>query len=221
MPAVQSRPARRTRSLWPGFLLKCILLAVALVVLVRFSLPRLLGNAGEGLSSRRGPRLGRPGAAFSINPYSRPGTPLEAVNGVVIHYTGNPGTTAEQNRSYFAGLALSHETYASSQFLIDMDGSVIQCVPVNEIAYCSSQRNADTLSIEVCHPDESGRFTEETQASLTRLVQWACDTYGLARDQILRHYDVTGKECPRYFVDHPDAWGNFFRRIEFSCIAHI
>ena len=205
MPAVQSRPARRTRSLWPGFLLKCILLAVALVVLVRFSLPRLLGNAGGASLPDEVPAWVDQ-ELLPINPYSRPGTPLEAVNGVVIHYTGNPGTTAEQNRSYFAGLALSHETYASSQFLIDMDGSVIQCVPVNEIAYCSSQRNADTLSIEVCHPDESGRFTEETQASLTRLVQWACDTYGLARDQILRHYDVTGKECPRYFVDHPDAW---------------
>ena len=214
MPAVQSRPARRTRSLWPGFLLKCILLAVALVVLVRFSLPRLLGNAGGASLPDEVPAWVDQ-ELLPVNPYSRPGTPLEAVNGVVIHYTGNPGTTAEQNRSYFAGLALSHETYASSQFLIDMDGSVIQCVPVNEIAYCSSQRNADTLSIEVCHPDESGRFTEETQASLTRLVQWACDTYGLARDQILRHYDVTGKECPRYFVDHPDAWETFLDGLNF------
>lgn len=214
MPAVQSRPARRTRSLWPGFLLKCILLAVALVVLVRFSLPRLLGNAGGASLPDEVPAWVDQ-ELLPINPYSRPGTPLEAVNGVVIHYTGNPGTTAEQNRNYFAGLALSHETYASSQFLIDMDGSVIQCVPVNEIAYCSSQRNADTLSIEVCHPDESGRFTEETQASLTRLVQWACDTYGLARDQILRHYDVTGKECPRYFVDHPDAWETFLDGLNF------
>ena len=214
MPAVQSRPARRTRSLWPGFFLKCILLAVALVVLVRFSLPRLLGNAGGASLPDEVPAWVDQ-ELLPINPYSRPGTPLEAVNGVVIHYTGNPGTTAEQNRSYFAGLALSHETYASSQFLIDMDGSVIQCVPVNEIAYCSSQRNADTLSIEVCHPDESGRFTEETQASLTRLVQWACDTYGLARDQILRHYDVTGKECPRYFVDHPDAWETFLDGLNF------
>ncbi len=177
-------------------------------------LPRLLGNAGGASLPDEVPAWVDQ-ELLPINPYSRPGTPLEAVNGVVIHYTGNPGTTAEQNRSYFAGLALSHETYASSQFLIDMDGSVIQCVPVNEIAYCSSQRNADTLSIEVCHPDESGRFTEETQASLTRLVQWACDTYGLARDQILRHYDVTGKECPRYFVDHPDAWETFLDGLNF------
>ena len=109
MPAVQSRPARRTRSLWPGFLLKCILLAVALVVLVRFSLPRLLGNAGGASLPDEVPAWVDQ-ELLPINPYSRPGTPLEAVNGVVIHYTGNPGTTAEQNRSYFAGLALSQET---------------------------------------------------------------------------------------------------------------
>lgn len=41
------------------------------------------------------------------NPYSRPQIPLKQVNGVVVHYTGNPNTSAEANRSYFAGLAQS------------------------------------------------------------------------------------------------------------------
>ena len=50
-----------------------------------------------------------------INEYSRPGIELSEVNGVVVHYTGNPGTTAEQNRSYFGNLADTKETYASSQ----------------------------------------------------------------------------------------------------------
>ena len=33
-----------------------------------------------------------------VNDYSRPGTSLGSVNGIVVHYTGNPGTTAEQNK---------------------------------------------------------------------------------------------------------------------------
>ena len=45
-----------------------------------------------------------------LNEYSRPGTPLDTVKGVVIHYVGNPGTTAEQNRSYFGNLARSGDT---------------------------------------------------------------------------------------------------------------
>lgn len=213
MPAVPNRPARRRHSPWLGLVLKCILLAAALVVLVRFSLPRLLGESLP-LPDEVPQWVDR--QLLPLNPYSRPGTPLEAVNGVVVHYTGNPGTTAAQNRSYFANLAVTHETYASSQFLIDMDGTVIQCVPVNEVAYCSSQRNNDTLSIEVCHPDETGAFTDASLAALTDLVQWACDTYDLERDQILRHYDVTGKVCPKYYVDHPEAWEDFLDTLDFS-----
>ena len=213
MPAVPNRPARRRHSPWPGLVLKCILLAAALVVLARFSLPRLLGEPNP-LPDEVPQWVDR--RLLPMNPYSRPGTPLEAVNGVVVHYTGNPGTTAAQNRSYFANLAVTHETYASSQFLIDMDGTVIQCVPVNEVAYCSSQRNNDTLSIEVCHPDETGAFTDASLAALTDLVQWACDTYDLERDQILRHYDVTGKVCPKYYVDYPEAWEDFLDTLDFS-----
>lgn len=143
---------------------------------------------------------------LTVNEYSRPGTKLDGVTGVVVHYTGNPGTTAEQNRSYFGNLAETHETYASSHFVIGIDGTVIQCVPLDEVAYCSSSRNHDTISIECCHSDESGAFSQETLDSLYRLLNWLIETYRLERADILRHYDVTGKECPYYYVKHPDAW---------------
>ena len=55
-----------------------------------------------------------------VNKYSRPGTALTEVNGIVVHYTANPGTSAIQNRDYFAGLADSHETSASSHFIIGL-----------------------------------------------------------------------------------------------------
>ena len=129
-----------------------------------------------------------------VNKYSRPGTPLKQVNGIVVHYTANPGTTAEQNRSYFDGLADTGETSASSHFVIGIDGTVIQCVPLSEIAYASNDRNADTISIECCHPDESGKFSEATYDSLVRLVKWLEETYNLEPEDVIRHYDVTGKE---------------------------
>ena len=154
-------------------------------------------------------------ALLPVNEWSRPGDKLEAVNGIVIHYTGNPGTTARQNRDYFAGLAQTHETYASSNFVVGLEGEALQCVPSDEIAFASSQRNADTLSIEVCHPDETGAFTPTTEDALLRLTQWLVDYYRLGRDQILRHYDVTGKECPRYYVQHPEAWEAFLDRLAF------
>ena len=145
-----------------------------------------------------------------LNPYSRPGTPLETIDGVVVHYVGNPATSAEANRSFFAGLALTGETYASAHFLVGLDGEVLQCVPLTEIAYCSNERNDDTISIEVCHDDETGEFNADTLDSLERLTAWLCVTFDLdAQTDVIRHYDVTGKICPKYYVEHEDAWLSF------------
>lgn len=143
------------------------------------------------------------------NPYSRPELPLEEVHGVVVHYTANPGTDAGDNRSYFEGLKNSHKTYASSHFIIGLDGTIIQCIPLDEQAYASNKRNVDTISIECCHEDNSGKFNEETYDSLVRLTAWLCGKYNLKQDGIIRHYDVTGKDCPRYFVKHEKKWAAF------------
>ena len=109
---------------------------------------------------------------LDYNEYSRPGTALEKVNGIVVHYTANPGTTAQQNRDYFEGLAQSGETHASSHFVIGISGEIIQCIPCNEIAYASNDRNSDTVSIECCIPDDTGKFTDATYGSLVHLVTW-------------------------------------------------
>ena len=149
-----------------------------------------------------------------VNPYSRPGIPLEQVNGIVIHYVGNPGTTAAQNHSYFENLAQTGETYASSHFLVGLEGEVIQNVPLDEIAYCSNQRNEDTISIECCHPDDSGAFNQATYDSLVRLTRWLMEAYDLDTDQVIRHYDVTGKICPKSFVENPEEWEQFLKDLE-------
>ncbi|MBQ7714825.1 MAG: N-acetylmuramoyl-L-alanine amidase [Clostridia bacterium] len=141
------------------------------------------------------------------NEFSRPGTPLTRINGIVVHYVANPGTTAEQNRSYFNGLAQSGATWASSHFIIGLEGEVLQLIPLDEIAYCSNNRNDDTVSIECCHPEEDGKFTDKTYDSLITLLTDLCREYDLdPRTQIIRHYDVNGKMCPLYFVEHEDAW---------------
>ena len=42
---------------------------------------------------------------LTVNDWSRPGDPLKRVNGIVLHYVGNPGTTAQANRNYFESLS--------------------------------------------------------------------------------------------------------------------
>ena len=146
---------------------------------------------------------------LTVNEYSRPGTPLEKINGIVIHYTANPGSSAQANRDYFEGLKDEHTTKASSHFVIGLDGEIVQCIPSTEISYASNERNSDTLSIECCHPDETGQFTDATYQSAVSLTAWLCKRFNLTADDVIRHYDVTGKICPKYFVDHEDAWSQF------------
>ena len=148
------------------------------------------------------------------NPYSRPELSLEEVNGIVVHYVANPGSTGWENRHYFEGLSESHETKAGAHFIIGLDGTIIQCVPLSELTYCSNSRNADTISIDCCHPEEDGKFTEETYNSLVKLCRWLINYYGLDKEDVIRHYDVTGKLCPLYFVEHEDAWEEFKNNLE-------
>lgn len=146
---------------------------------------------------------------LTINEYSRPGTVTDKITGVVVHYTANPGSTAQNNRDYFENLKDTKDNKVSSNFVIGIEGEIIQCIPTAEVAYASNGRNHDTVSIECCHPDESGKFTDETYQSLVGLVAYLCGKFDLGTDGIIRHYDVTGKNCPKYFVENEDEWQSF------------
>lgn len=140
------------------------------------------------------------------NEYSRPQIPIEKINYIAIHYTANPGATAQANRNYFENLAHTQETKVSSHFVVGLDGEVIQCIPTSEMSYATNSRNVDSVSIECCHMDETGAFETATYQSVVKLTAWLCTRFGLTEENVIRHYDVTGKSCPKYYVDHPDAW---------------
>ena len=146
---------------------------------------------------------------IKVDGNSRRGVMLEGVRNIVIHYVGNPGSTAQQNRDYYA----NRSSEVSSHFVIGLKGEIIQCIPLHEKSSASNHRNKDTISIEVCHPDESGKFTDETYDSLVKLTVWLCEVCGLDSSDIIRHYDITGKQCPLYFVTHEDAWKKFLKDI--------
>lgn len=157
---------------------------------------------------------------LTVNEYSRPAIALPKVRGVVIHYTANPGTGAMANRNYFEGLKDSHETKASSHFVIGLDGEIVQCIPSSEIAYASNGRNEDTISIECCIEDDTGRFNEDTYAAAVHLTAWLVEHFGLETEDVIRHYDVTGKACPKYFVDFPSAWEQFLTDVQEYLVSY-
>jgi N-acetylmuramoyl-L-alanine amidase len=152
------------------------------------------------------------------NPYSRPQKRLRRINGIVVHYTANPGATAENNRNYFENLKDTKETSVSSHFVIGLEGEIIQCIPLTEISYASNDRNDDTVSIECCHPDKTGKFNQATYKSLVSLVAALSNEFNIDDKDIIRHYDVTGKLCPLYFVEHEDAWKQFKKDVRKNTI---
>ena len=121
---------------------------------------------------------------LTINDWSRPGTKTDAIEYVVVHYLGNPKTTAQQNHDYFESLKDLQDVSMSANFVVGLEGEIIEC-------------------------DDSGRFTEATYTSLVHLTAWLVCEYDLDREHIIRHYDVTGKECPLYYVEHEDKWEEF------------
>jgi len=171
------------------------------------------------------------------NPYSRPGTPLASrVKALAVHWTGNPGTGARQNRDYFESLKAqrpgeSGSRFASAHYICGLRGEIIQCIPETETAYHAGAKeytpqarsrlgaapNECTLGVELCHPTETGEFTQETLAAAVQLCADICARYGLnPRADILRHYDITYKVCPRWFVDNPAAFENFLRQVSLA-----
>lgn len=204
------RAAARTRRMQlrifvPILLILCVLLGVCFV----------LSGANRGLGKINNPKVASLAEItmpswidLDIIPRksdSRRGEYLEDFSGIVIHYVGNPGTSAKQNRNYYANPG----TEVNSHFLVGLEGEILQCLPLEEKSSASNERNRDTISIEVCHADESGVFSEESYAALLQLTAWLCKEGGLKSEQVIRHYDVTGKVCPKYYVENPKAWDAF------------
>jgi N-acetylmuramoyl-L-alanine amidase CwlA len=128
--------------------------------------------------------------------------------------------TAQNTHDYFNGSCISSKRYASCHFVVGLQGEIIQLIPETEWSYCTNQANGYSVSIETCHPDITGKFNQATEKSLIELVAFLCKEHGLnPLTDIIRHYDVTKKICPKYYVDHYDVW-NSFRMAVKNCMTN-
>ena len=152
------------------------------------------------------------------NLFSRPDVTLKRVDNIVIHYVANKGSSAAANRSYFDNLADQDPqktgTVGGSHFIVGLEGEILQIIPLSEVTYAAAPRNFDTLSIEVCHPDDTGEFNPKTYDSLVRLTAWLCEELELSSKDLIRHHDVSGKNCPKYYVENEDAWKQFKKDVK-------
>jgi N-acetylmuramoyl-L-alanine amidase len=154
---------------------------------------------------------------LTINPYSRSGYKRPETLAVVLHWVGNAGQSAFAVRDYFESLkdginVGGKPRYASAQFVIGIDGSIIRTMPDDEIAYhCGCGGKIDpasgkfyteqsrrlfgtkytmdpyspsyvTVGIEMCHKTWTGEFTMETLESATELTKTLFYRYSKLED---------------------------------------
>lgn len=131
---------------------------------------------------------------------------------LVIHYTAGHNDTARDNGKYFA----REHVGASAHYFVD-EGEIVRSVPEEYVAWhCGGNyyrhpgcRNANSIGIEICTKEKNGTcwFAPEAMRLAKELVRSLMERYEVPAENVLRHYDVTGKICPAPFVGQGQtAW---------------
>lgn len=141
----------------------------------------------------------------------------EKIKYLVVHYTAGDGDTAKNNAKYFA----QGEKGSSAHYFVD-EKEVWQSVRDIDVAWhCGAKkyyhlecRNENSIGIELCsYRDNNGyHIAEETQARAIELIIGLMKKYDIDIDHVLRHYDVTHKNCPAPFLDD-GVWREFKQRL--------
>lgn len=162
------------------------------------------------------------------HPKNRGGTrPASAIQYIAFHYTGNDGDTDANNARYYR----DNVVQASAHYFVD-DDSITQSVEDLGIAWAVGGKkwadcpqtgggvlflkatNYNTISIELCDTRRDGQImaTEATLARAAELGRALMKKYNIPIERVIRHFDVSGKHCPAYFMDNA-AWEAFKARL--------
>lgn len=131
---------------------------------------------------------------------------------LTIHSTANPNSTAQNERDW---LTNPSNTRNASWHLVVDDKQVIEAIPQNEIAWHAGDGkngtgNSKSISIEIC---ESGD-REKTIENAVKLSAQILKEKGWGIDRLRRHYDWSGKHCPRIFEKNNwEEWNSFKSKV--------
>ena len=152
------------------------------------------------------------------NRFGRPGIALNYKK-VAMHYTGQADVPGKNTVSYFNNVVANgykvngKYIYASAHFVIDLDGTIYQLIPITERCYCTNSANSYAIGIEVATTGPDNHYTDATYRSMVWLAAWLCAFKGLnPLKDIITHTDVVGKAyklCPIYMVKNPSKMAQF------------
>ena len=137
---------------------------------------------------------------------------------IVIHYTSNKGDTALNNVTYFARETLKNP--ASAHYFVD-ENEIWVSVPDDFVAYhCGGKtykhktcRNSNSLGIEICMNDKNGNIRYDSIKKAAILTRILMKKYNIPISNVLRHHDITGKNCPAPMVENPKLWQDFLNSL--------
>lgn len=142
----------------------------------------------------------------------------QAVKYIVIHYTSNKNDTALNNINYFK----NNTPIASAHYFVDSE-NIYTSVPEKDTAYhCGASsyvhpycRNANSIGIEMCTSYSGGVYyiDEKTSDNTVWLTKQLMVKYNISPENVIRHYDVTGKLCPAPWVSGSEKWKEFRARL--------
>ena len=138
---------------------------------------------------------------------------------IVVHYTANNGDKAQGNGNYFS----QPNRNASTHYFVD-ENEIVQSVKDTDTAWhCGAKsykhpkcRNGNSIGVEMCsEKDDKGQYyiNEQTQNTAIKLIKVLMEKYNIPIENVVRHYDVTGKMCPEPFVRNGVQWLDFKKKL--------
>lgn len=137
---------------------------------------------------------------------------------IVIHYVAAI-STALNNAKYF----LNSYRGASAHYFVDetdyyrivRDGDTSWHCGTTGVYKHPKCRNTNSIGIEMCCFNNNGTIdiSEKVVERTVQLVKELMKKYNIPAENVIRHYDVTGKNCPAPFVSNPARWNDFKARI--------
>lgn len=144
----------------------------------------------------------------------RPCLPMTPTT-ITIHNTGNPSSTARNERAWLTNPANDR---TASYHIVVYEREAIECIPLNEVAWHAGDGNGDgnrkSIGIEIC---ESGDYAKTLDNAATLVAKLLKDR-GWGVDRLRRHFDWSGKICPRLMYDNGrwTGWTAFKNLVEYK-----
>lgn len=154
---------------------------------------------------------------------------------IVLHYTGCEKDTAEATARYFKNLKAHNfflngkYRYASANYVVDAK-SIFKCVERKHAAWhCGDDKNKwtkggklykvctnyNSIGIEICN--SLNKFDNKALENAIELTRHLMKKYNIPIDNVVRHYDVSGKCCPWIATDENENYKNNWKHIKAAC----